>query len=858
LLLAGEPGIGKSRLLAEAVRRGAAAGWQVLRGGCTRGGGQMPYAPLLQALQGLLMGQPAAERRAALRGCAWLVRLLPELASGPIEPLPSWTVAPEQERRLMFAAVERFLANVAGPAGSLLLLDDLQWAGADALDLLTTLARASAARVRLVCAYRDTEVPSPGPLAVALADLAHAGLVRHQRLPPLTPAEVQHLLDLLLDGYSGDRTALAARVAERTGGVPFFVISCAQALREDAVGDAAPVEVIPWAVAQSIRQRTAALPAQAQEVLGAASIAAGRTVQVAVLGAVLEQSESLILAALEAAWRLRLLEDADGGYRLAHDLIREVLEADLGPARRALLHRRTAKALQGQPGTATAELLAYHYGRSDMPEQAVGYLEQAGDKARAQAAHSAAETFYHEAVTRLDGLGRTVDAARVREKLGTVLHTASQLTQALEVLEQAAAALQLASDAEGMGRVVARIGRVHAHKGTLVEGIARLQAQLETLAMGGPSPSLAALCEALAFLYQVHWQFDAGLAVATRSADVARATGDDGLLAWAEYRRGTLLIMMGRTEEALPALQEASELAEAGGQFDVFGRAAGAIALIAEDRGEFDRGQQYASRMLTSGERLGDRAAINLALLRLAAQAYFTGAWGEGHAYLERIQQLFDRSPSWEAGVRLELGRLAMVEGLWEQATAYLEECSALLPNRGERTMYLVAESLLAEREVLEGHPAAALARLLPVLDREDMQGREVTIHVLPVLAWAYLESDELEQAARTIAEALRRQRAGQYRFGLVDALRVQALITLRQGDIATAERALEEGLALARPMPYPYGEGRLLAVYGQLHLYRGELAPARERLEAADAIFEQLGARKDVERTEHLLAALG
>jgi hypothetical protein len=64
-----------------------------------------------------------------LRGCAWLVRLLPELAGGPIEPLPPWTVSPEQERRLMVGAVERFLANVAGPAGTLLVLDDLQWAG---------------------------------------------------------------------------------------------------------------------------------------------------------------------------------------------------------------------------------------------------------------------------------------------------------------------------------------------------------------------------------------------------------------------------------------------------------------------------------------------------------------------------------------------------------------------------------------------------------------------------------------------------------------------------------------------------------------------------------------------------------
>jgi predicted ATPase len=79
-----------------------------------------------------------------LQGCAWLVRLLPELAVGPIEPLPAWTLPPEQERRLMYAAVERFLANVAGPGGALLVLDDLQWAGPDALELLASVVRSNA------------------------------------------------------------------------------------------------------------------------------------------------------------------------------------------------------------------------------------------------------------------------------------------------------------------------------------------------------------------------------------------------------------------------------------------------------------------------------------------------------------------------------------------------------------------------------------------------------------------------------------------------------------------------------------------------------------------------------------------
>jgi hypothetical protein len=171
----------------------------MLEGGCQRRGGHEPYAPLLAALRRHIHHASPAQQRTELAGCAWLVRLLPELANGPIEPLPAWTLPPEQERRLMVEAVLRFLANVAGPTGTLLVLDDLQWASPDALDVLTALARAAAeVPLRVLGAYRHTEVGPHDPLSVMLADLAQARLAMQHTLPPLTPQEAGQLLAGLL------------------------------------------------------------------------------------------------------------------------------------------------------------------------------------------------------------------------------------------------------------------------------------------------------------------------------------------------------------------------------------------------------------------------------------------------------------------------------------------------------------------------------------------------------------------------------------------------------------------------------------------------------------------------------------
>jgi hypothetical protein len=180
---------------------------------------------------------------------------------------------------------------------------------------------------------------------VVLADLAHAGLATHLTLGPLVGADGERLLDALLREVGPVDPTLRAQLLQRAGGVPFFAVSCVRALRP---GVQEPV-ALPWDLRHSIRQRVAALAVEAQEVLGVAAVI-GRRVAPGLLTAVAARPREVVLAALEAAGRAQLLvEEPDAAaYQFPHDVIREVLEADVGVARRADLHRRVALALEEQ------------------------------------------------------------------------------------------------------------------------------------------------------------------------------------------------------------------------------------------------------------------------------------------------------------------------------------------------------------------------------------------------------------------------------------------------------------------------------------------------------------------------------
>jgi tetratricopeptide (TPR) repeat protein len=705
------------------------------------------------------------------------------------------------------------------------------------------------APLRVVVAYRDTEVHPADPLAALLADLARADLAARLPLDALTPAAARELVASLLGGAEDAEDAEAAlaveRVTRRAGGTPFFLVSCALALQEGTLGDEERAvggsDEVPWSVGQHIRQRVAALPTGAQTLLGAAAVA-GRVAPSALLLAMVDQPEAEALAALAAACRAGLLvEEGETAYRFAHDLIHEVVEGELGAARRRAWHRRAARALEAAAGEPEAERLVEHHLRGGDREQAVVYLERAGDQARALYAHAAAERHYRRLVEALDALGRSVAAARAREQLGAVLHTMAHYAAEVEALAQATAAYHAASDLEGEARTVLSAAYAAARARAPRETLALLRPLQEEPLASRLSPHAQGLLHCR--LGDVHFaEGRLGEALVAHEQALAQVTGADDLLAYAAILGGLTLTALMRLDEAIAIYEAMIPAAERLGNLAMLARALMNSGWCYGLQGRPGLWRETHERAADVVERLGDPALRVLHSINQGDLAYVAGDWGEAAAQYARASAALSRlGPSWAAHeLPISLGRLALAQGRVEEGLHSLEEGIGLAQRSGVVDPANQAQRVLAEWDVLEGRPEAACARLEPLL--AGAEETYATWALRPVLAWAYLERGEERRAEDLVGQALATAQAAGVRPILTDALCVQALVAARRGRWHEAEAALEEALTCCHAMPHPYAEAKALWIYGQLEAARGDPAAARTRFTQALAICDRLG----------------
>ena len=565
VLLTGEAGIGKTRLMSELARIAGQRHFRVVAGRCWEQGGAPPYWPWMQVVRSVggdlerlaAPADPAAGRRGA---------------SG---------VAPQSERIRLFDVVGRFLAAASEERPLLITLDDLHAADEPSLLMLRFLGDALAeARVLLVASYREGE-QRLRELGDVFAELARVG--RRIPLRGLTKADIEAYVTRV----SGSRPArqVVDRLHEITGGNPFFVGEVVRLLVDedllDRLDDTSkdPFLRIPEEVRALIRRRVATLPREAVAVLRVAAVI-GRDFDVHLLQRTSRLTPARLLAVLREAAAVGVIAELPSTprrYTFAHELVRETLHDDLPPARRLELHREVGLLLESAYGDDLdphlSEIARHLYLAAPVGDagEALDYLVRAADRAAAVFAYEEAAVHYRHALELLAPAGDASGARRseLLLSLGDAQWRAGDGAEARTTFEEA---IECARGL-GNGQLLARaaLGYVTALGGFLLyarfevggTGVGLLEEALAALPPGDSSLRSHLLAHLALEMYSGNEPGERRVGVSQEAIEMARRLGDSEALVtalhsrhWALTTPGMALERLAHTEEMLRVARE--------------------------------------------------------------------------------------------------------------------------------------------------------------------------------------------------------------------------------------------------------------------------------------------------------------
>lgn len=720
LLISGEPGIGKSQFAFRTAREFHSSGAVVLLGHCPEELAA-PYGAWIQALSPFVE-QADDELLAAyvVRHGGELARIVPALGRRvPLDTTPRQT-DPESERYLLFSSVLGLLEQASAVAPVVLVIDDLHWADRTSLAMLKhVVAESEDLRLLVLATYRDSDLSRDHPLTPLLADLRREQRIERLQLGGL---ESDQVLSLLRATAGAERTETAGRLAREitaeTGGNPFFVCEMLRHLSEAGVladsTDGARGSVghlgLPQSVREVVARRVERLGEECREVLSCASVM-GLRFDFEVLVRIVRVDEDRLVDLLDAAVEASLLQELPGPaglFSFAHDLINQALYMDLGPTRRARVHRRIAEALEdlcGEDVASRIEELARHWmaaSPSD-PERARAYAQRAGEHALAQLAPDEAAGWFAQAHALLDKgapVGQS-ERCELTIRLGEAQRQAGNPEFRVTLLSAARLAEEM-GDASRMARAAlansrgfaSAFGAVDLERLALLERAADLnrvtdratRARLLSLqamelqfdpdyrrrrALADEALTLARESGDEQILpYVLHDHFHATWAVDTledrrRTAeemtDLAADAEDPLVRIWALDRSVHIAVESGELAEALETLALLRSLTDHLGQPGLRWHATYYAAGLAHLRGQLEESERLAE----AGARLGEQGAepdtIFISFAQLAMVRVEQGRGAEVVHVLAQAAANYPGVPAYEAGhaaVLCDLGRM--------------------------------------------------------------------------------------------------------------------------------------------------------------------------------------------------------
>ncbi len=917
LLLHGDGGVGKTRLIAELVREARQHQWQVMVGRAYALETAIPYAPFADACEPVLSAMDGNLLMRLTRGDhAVLTALAPAQADqGPTRSMPrdSGASVAEQHVRL-HAGILRLFTRLAEQHPVLLVLENLQWADVSSLELLHFLARQVAShRMLLVGTWNETERDLPDTLRTMVRSLRSLGAARELRLEPLRCEALAQLVTQRFDVAAGTIESFVHALFDATRGNPFFVEQVLQeliasgALRKTGhtwVGWHLDEISLPHSVRDVLQSRLDRLTTEARkvadviavvgttashDVLRRCVVADDGAVDGAVDGTVDETSavddslmEPRLLAALDelraSAIIIESIEHGSVSYELAHPLLRQALVESVGLARERTMHARIAMALEAHHGERAerfADQIASHWRLADPRRNArhtVHWLLLAGRQAMARLARREAALALRAALDRSDEYPDLIDASTVPvllDELARVYRRLGEYTNAIAMNTRARDLAVARHDDIGAALAERRMGLAYEGLGRRAEAVRHFDAGIVRAESAGDTMLLARLRLAKGDSLQALGLNDEARQEIARVLELGEQRGDVELLARAHRMLLKLHTWSGPVHRAWAHARAAVDLATQSGARNLAWSAHWSAAVLSG----FTCSISALREHLAHATRLADELQSPLLQLRTAEIAieYYagTGEWDraivEGERAIAQARaldqtSLLARLLYWVSGVYLHRGDLVeaqrLVDEAWTVSGASTVDLEHPFEVHGVLPAYVARVMWLAA--IGEHDRAIELGRIAVATAERTGYVAWAVYRLLPTIAESAIARDDRDtmMGIRTrlaSASAMLAHNIGRGWVSIIDGE-----LAFRSGASAAAIEAFQHAISLLEGVPFPFDAAKARLRLAKVLQHEGRLAEAADEARAALESLERMGARAALDEARALLRGLG
>jgi ATP/maltotriose-dependent transcriptional regulator MalT len=849
--IVGEPGIGKSRLLAELCRHGEDRGYLVLEGRAAELERDIPFGLIVDALNDYLASLPPAVLRAldedVVQELAAIFPALPRLHPGAASG------GEGAERYRLHYAVRSVLERLAKSQPMLLALDDVHWADAASVEMLTHLVRRFRGPLLMAVAYRK----APTRLLAGLEGRGHTGPGSRLELAPLTSEETQRLIGPEVDD------ATRAVLFRESGGNPFYIEQLVRASHRHQIRAARrssrAAEAVPRAVIAAIHEELTAVSDESRLILEAGAVA-GESFEPELLGAISERKLAPVLGALDELLEFDFIRptDAPRRFRFRHPIVRRAVYDGMPQGWRIGAHARAAAALAANHAAAGARAHHVEYSATAGDQQAIELLVQAGRDAAPRAPETAGRWLL--AATRLLLPGDDERRLSLLAEASSALTFAGAYDESLDVLEEADRLLPPERASE-RARLVARIAFARRMSGRPFESRVLVGQALQSLAPD--SPGALALTLELALDHYWRGEFPQMYEVARDVLERARGRSEPLYRTWAAALCSLASSSLGRLADALAEQQEAEaaydtlsdeQLAE---QIDVGGYVAQAASVLER----VDRALEHVRRALRLAQATGQSPFVPGLLVLEANALFMKGRITEAAAVAETATDAAvltgnDQFAVWALWTDAVVCSFA---GDTARALSSAREAVARSESLTETFFSSLSRLHLAAALTAAGDPASARVELAAVQGGNaeqllDLRGG----HGWELLIRTQLALDDLEAAAASAETAVQRARATSLPQRLATAMSAQAAVLIARGEEAKAIAEAQEALALAQSTGNAVLGARARAVVGTALARSGDTRQGIAELEEAERALLASGALREADAAALELRRLG